>query len=60
MILQRRASAAGLDGYKADIEYNRKFGGAVKTIINEKYEVIRYDATSSCTAGGRSPGRTNL
>jgi hypothetical protein len=40
MILERNAHAAGLWLYRADAEYNRNFGGAIKTIINEKWEVV--------------------
>ena len=40
MILERRAHELGLAGYKADTEYNRNFGGKIKTIINEAFEVI--------------------
>lgn len=60
MILQRRASAAGLDDYKADTEYNRKFGGAVKTIINEMYEVIPIRCDVILHSRGAIAGQDNL
>lgn len=38
--MERCAEARGLADYVADIEYNRKQNGQIKTIINEQYEIV--------------------
>ena len=38
--LDRQIQANGLDGYYADAEYNRKQHGLVKTIINDRMQVV--------------------
>ncbi len=38
--MERCAIEHGLTDYVADIEYNRKQNGQIKTIINEQYEVV--------------------
>lgn len=40
LILESVAHECGLAGYFAAVEYNRKQGGKVKTIINKDYKVI--------------------
>lgn len=39
--MEQCAEARGLTSYVADIEYNRKQNGQIKTIINEQYEVVK-------------------
>ncbi len=39
LILESVAHECGLAGYFADVEYNRKQGGKVKTIINKDYKI---------------------
>lgn len=38
--MERCAETKGLTAYFADIEYNRKQNGQIKTIINEQHEVV--------------------
>src|SRR5690606_4876386 len=40
MHMQQHANSAGLEGYFADAEYDRKQGGQIKTILNDKMEEI--------------------
>jgi hypothetical protein len=40
MYLERQAQDNGLEDYRADTEFNRKQGGRVKTILDEKMEVV--------------------
>lgn len=59
--LQRQLEADGFTGYYADVEYNRKQGGQVKTIINEKLEVIQITPDLIAhTRGERPPPHDNL
>jgi hypothetical protein len=36
--LEREAAEAGLEGYFADPEYDRKQGGQIKTILDGDYQ----------------------
>lgn len=40
MVLEPLAHALGLADYRADVEYNRGRGDRVKTIIDERYEIV--------------------
>jgi len=41
LILERGAHEAGFEQYRADVEYNRKHEGEVKTILDEQLQVVR-------------------
>lgn len=50
----------GLDSYYADTEYNRKQGGRIKTIMNEKLETITINCDLILHSRGSSMIRDNL
>lgn len=59
--LERQAQNDGFHGYYADVEYNRKQGRKVKTIINEENEVIQITPDLIVhTRGERLPPDDNL
>lgn len=59
--LQQQLEADGFTGYYADVEYNRKQQGQVKTIINENLEVIQITPDLIAhTRGERPPPHDNL
>lgn len=53
--LERQMLADGLRGYYADIEYNRKQQGRVKTIINDQEEVIQITPDLIVHSRGEKP-----
>ena len=57
---ERQMSAAGLVGYYADPEYNRKQDGQVKTIINGNYEVISITCDLIVHSRGEIISKDNL
>lgn len=61
MYVERQIRADGFTGYYADVEYNRKQNGEVKTIINENAKVIRITADLIVHSRGKFPNpRDNL
>src|ERR1700726_2335391 len=59
--LERQLQADGFGGYYADVEYNRKQQGRVKTIINERLEVVQITPDLIVhTRGERLPPHDNL
>jgi hypothetical protein len=58
--LQESATAAGLKGYFADPEYNRKQGGEVKTILSRGTRVVRIKADIILHSRGQNILEDNL
>jgi hypothetical protein len=59
--LTRQLELDGVAGYYADVEYNRKQGGQVKTIVNERLEVVQITPDLIVhTRGERPPPHDNL
>ncbi len=58
--LQKRSDEAGITGYYADPDYNRKQGGQVKTILDENFEVITIQSDLLLHSRGEVVGRDNL
>lgn len=59
--LQKQLEVDGFTGYYADVEYNRKQQGQVKTIVNENLEVIQITPDLIAhTRGERPPQHDNL
>jgi len=59
--LERQMQAEKIVGYYADIEYNRKQEGQVKTIINDNLEVVQITSDLIVhTRGERPPPDDNL
>lgn len=58
--LEQRASEAGIKGYYADTEYNRKQGGRVKTILDADMEVVVIQSDLILHSRGASVGEDNL
>lgn len=50
----------GLQGYYADVEYNRKQNGAVKTIMDDEYQIIRINCDLILHSRGEIIQRDNL
>lgn len=53
--LQRQLDADGFTGYYADVEYNRKQHGQVKTIIKESLEVVQITPDLIAHTRGEKP-----
>ncbi|WOD20607.1 hypothetical protein [Paraburkholderia kirstenboschensis] len=61
LYLERQLQADGFCGYYADVEYNRKQQGQVKTIINEQLEVVQITPDIIVhTRGEKPPPHDNL
>jgi len=60
LYLQDRANAANLAGYFADVEYNRKQNGAVKTILNDDYKIITINCDLILHSRGTNIAEDNL
>jgi hypothetical protein len=58
--LQNFAFEVGLRNYYADVEYNRKQGGQVKTILDEKMKVITINCDLILHSRGASVAEDNL
>jgi hypothetical protein len=58
--LERAAAEAGFEGYRADVEYNRKQGGQVKTILDNDAHVIRITSDLILHSRGQVVGDDNL
>jgi hypothetical protein len=58
--LEQRAAAAGLKGYYADTEYNRKQGGRVKTILGAEMEIVVIQSDLILHSRGSSVSEDNL
>ncbi|WP_250623065.1 hypothetical protein [Pinirhizobacter soli] len=59
--LQRHLEADGFIGYYADVEYNRKQQGLVKTIVNNNLEIVQITPDLIAhTRGERPPPHDNL
>lgn len=58
--MQRAADECGLGNYFADIEYNRKQGGQVKTILDDDMQVITINADLILHSRGESIAEDNL
>jgi hypothetical protein len=50
----------GIQGYYADVEYNRKQDGKLKTIVNERAQVIRINCDLILHSRGEIVARDNL
>ena len=59
LVLERNAHASGFEGYFADVEYNRNLG-RVKTIINDRMEVVAVTCDLILHSRGQKPARDNL
>lgn len=53
--LQQQLQKYGYEGYYADVEYNRKQNGQVKTIINDKEEIVQITSDLIAHTRGRLP-----
>jgi len=58
--LDRKASDAGLAGYFADTEYNRKQGGQIKTILDGNMQVITINCDLILHSRGVNIAEDNL
>ncbi|MEI7184930.1 hypothetical protein WCT96_16495 [Pectobacterium carotovorum] len=58
--IESEAEEIGLNGYYADVEYNRKQNGEVKTIIDGDFKVIRISCDLILHSRGENIGRDNL
>lgn len=59
-ILEAPKNDFGFAQYYADVEYDRKQGGRIKTIINGMFEVLRITADLILHSRGEVPERDNL
>lgn len=53
--IQRQLEQEGVTGYYADVEYNRKQHGKVKTIINNEFQVVAITADLIVHSRGERP-----
>lgn len=60
MHLENQLKAAGLVGYYADPEYNRKQDGQVKTILDGNSEIIQITCDLIVHSRGEIPAKDNL
>lgn len=60
MHLEKHMKAAGLVGYYADPEYNRKQEGQVKTILDGNYEIVQITCDLIVHSRGEIPAKDNL
>jgi hypothetical protein len=58
--LEHHAKAAGITGYYADTEYNRKQGGAVKTILDDEFQIITIQSDLILHSRGKFVDEDNL
>jgi hypothetical protein len=59
--LQRQLEVDGFNGYYADVEYNRKQHGQVKTILNDQLEIVQITTDLIAhTRGEKPPPGDNL
>ena len=59
-VLETEVKGAGIDGYYADVEYNRKQQGAVKTILDDQMQVVRITCDLILHSRGESVLDDNL
>ncbi|QXF12794.1 MULTISPECIES: hypothetical protein [Sphingopyxis] len=59
-LLENAAIEAGIQGYRADADYNRKQDGKVKTMLAHRYYVVRIVCDLILHSRGEIPGRDNL
>ena len=60
MILERTAHNEGFNNYYADVEYNRKQNGEVKTILDDNMQIIVINSDLILHSRGEIPSRDNL
>lgn len=60
LYLQEQAARHGLIGYYADVEYNRKQNGQVKTIIDHEMKVVAINCDLILHSRGQDPKADNL
>lgn len=60
MPLERAAHAAGLERYKADVEYNRANDGRLKTIVGGGMEIVSITCDLILHSRGLDPDQDNL
>lgn len=60
MYMQRIADAHGLQGYFADVEYNRKQDGRVKTILDREMKVVTINCDLILHSRGNNKAADNL
>lgn len=58
--LERWAHAAGLEDYRADVEYNRANDGRLKTIVGENMETVTITCDLILHSRGLDPEKDNL
>ena len=58
--LERAAFAAGLEGYRADVEYNRANDDTIKTIVGERMEPVTITCDLILHSRGQMPEQDNL
>ncbi|MBU2868448.1 hypothetical protein [Pacificibacter marinus] len=59
-VLETEVKGAGVYGYYADVEYNRKQQGAVKTILDDQMQVVRITCDLILHSRGESILNDNL
>lgn len=60
LYIELEMEQVGLQGYYADVEYNRKQNGAVKTIMDDEYQIIRINCDLILHSRGEIIQRDNL
>lgn len=60
LYIELEMERVGLQGYYADVEYNRKQNGAVKTIMDDEYQIIRINCDLILHSRGEIIQRDNL
>ena len=58
--LERAAHAAGLEGYRADVEYNRGNDDTIKTIVGQRMEPVTITCDLILHSRGQVPEQDNL
>jgi len=58
--LEAQLRRDGLEGYYADVEFNRKQEGEVKTILNEREEVVRITPDLIVHSRGEKPAGQDM